>query len=218
MEHLDDVTRFQEFYLKEDFPRLIGQVELDTRQVKASKWYLEDKVSLFKILFRNEFSRERSSRLLTDVVLWRLGLAPRKPSGDEGTADEYPQPAIAWLSSDCATFNFAARENGLLYFLPDKTDDHGRPILVCRLQVLADMMESSPIDAEYLQIQNYFALYLEIGRQYCWSLTENNPNSPVTRFTLIIDLKNAGLMSVVGLCCILYHSYHYRVSTLFLSH
>ncbi|EIN11534.1 CRAL/TRIO domain-containing protein [Punctularia strigosozonata HHB-11173 SS5] len=101
-----DVLQLQSELRNQYLPSLAAELDISQEDVQWAQEWIDDRQTIFRILRRNSFETDPTSKVLEDTLRWRLSTVPRRPGPEI-------KPFFRLLPSTCK-------------------DPQGRPIIVLR--------------------------------------------------------------------------------------
>ncbi|KAI8375014.1 CRAL-TRIO domain-containing protein [Choanephora cucurbitarum] len=155
--------------IKREIPHLIHELQLATEEADSLNEYVNDRLTLFRFLRKNNYSLPTTLSLLLDTIRWRIA---------EGVNEIRTCQLIEFLSQP------------LVYF--HKTDRVGRPILIVQLAHLPKPSSEDDITEFYTPLVIFV---LETIRLHLWHLTQERIESQfqepaILDAVVLVDFKN----------------------------
>ncbi|KAI9496831.1 hypothetical protein BDB00DRAFT_785271 [Zychaea mexicana] len=166
--HIDSVQAG----LRRELPLLVQEFELSLDQTAAQDAYIEDRVTIFRFLRKNNYSLPHTLSLLVDTIKWRI----------RESVDSLTLSNIDSLFFDEPFCFFRGH------------DRCGRPILVVQLSHLPATLNNENDKIAFLFPFTTFVL--ETVRKITWETTlermkEGMENPVLTDIIVLVDFKNA---------------------------
>uniref|UniRef100_U9TZV3 CRAL-TRIO domain-containing protein n=1 Tax=Rhizophagus irregularis (strain DAOM 181602 / DAOM 197198 / MUCL 43194) TaxID=747089 RepID=U9TZV3_RHIID len=153
-------------------PELQQEFGLDFVQVERIRQYLDDRGTLFRFLRRAGFDFDVALKALISDLRWRI-----EHNVDSITlADVHP----------------LFIEKGLFFF--HKTDKFGRPCAVVNLREYKREDGAPTID----EVKKFIIYNAEVARRLLLDKTMNSRDGPVLQYVILLDLKGAGVSTLVN--------------------
>ncbi|KAI9243928.1 hypothetical protein BDA99DRAFT_544246 [Phascolomyces articulosus] len=167
--HIDSVQAG----LKRELPLLIQEYQLSLDQTAALDDYVNDRVTIFRFLRKNNYSLPHTLSLILDTIKWRI----------RESVDTLTLSTIDPLFFDEP-----------FCFFHDQPDRYGRPILIIQLSHLPAALNDQSDKIAFLFPFTTFVL--ETVRKFTWETTQERikqgvPNPVVADILVFVDFKNA---------------------------
>ncbi|KAI8096360.1 CRAL-TRIO domain-containing protein [Halteromyces radiatus] len=156
--------------VRREIPLLVQEYQLDLPHIKALEDFVNDKLTLFRYLRKNNYSLPVALSLLLDTIRWRL----------EEQVDKLTIYHVQELLS-----------MPLCFF--HHQDRWGRPVLVIQLSHFPRFKDNTDLLASVVPLVIFL---LEIGRKRLLDLTrqrkeQNIPNPVIADLIVLVDFKDA---------------------------